>query len=57
MPAYTISDASVVYKGSVNHFPISLSAEVNNLFNTNYVVVQSYPMPGRSFRISFQITI
>jgi vitamin B12 transporter len=57
MPAYTISDASVVYKGTVNHFPISLSAEVNNLFNTNYVVVQSYPMPGRSFRISFQITI
>jgi vitamin B12 transporter len=57
MPAYAISDASVVYKGSVNHFPISLSAEVNNLFNANYVVVQSYPMPGRSFRISFQITI
>jgi vitamin B12 transporter len=56
MPGYAISDASVVYKGA-NHFPITLSAEVNNLFNTNYVVVQSYPMPGRSFRISFQITI
>ncbi|MCC8426058.1 TonB-dependent siderophore receptor [Mucilaginibacter sp. UR6-11] len=57
MPAYGISDASVVYKGAVNHFPVSLAAEVNNLFNTNYMVVQSYPMPGRSFRISFQITI
>jgi vitamin B12 transporter len=57
MPAYTVSDASVVYRGAVNRFPIILSGGVNNLFNTNYMVVQSYPMPGRSFRISFQITI
>jgi vitamin B12 transporter len=57
MPAYSVSDASVVYKGSVNHFPITLSAEANNLFNKSYVVVQSYPMPGRSYRFSFQITI
>jgi outer membrane receptor protein involved in Fe transport len=54
---YTISDVSAVYKGSINKYPVMLSAEVNNLFNQDYVVVQSYPMPGRSFRISFQITI
>jgi vitamin B12 transporter len=54
---YIVSDASVVYKGAYKHLPVILSAEVNNLFNKNYMVVQSYPMPGRSFRISFQITI
>jgi vitamin B12 transporter len=57
LPKYTVSDASVVYKGVCKHLPVILSAEVNNLFNKNYMVVQSYPMPGRSFRISFQITI
>ncbi len=54
---YAISDVSVVYKGLINKLPAILSAEVNNLFNKDYVVIQSYPMPGRSFRISFQITI
>ncbi|NNU33966.1 TonB-dependent receptor, partial [Mucilaginibacter sp. S1162] len=57
MPAYSVGDASIVYKGAVNRFPVSLSGGFNNLFNTNYMMVQSYPMPGRSFIISFQITI
>jgi vitamin B12 transporter len=57
LPAYAIGDASVVYKSSYKHCPVTLSAAVNNIYNKNYVVVQSYPMPGRSFRFSFQITI
>ncbi len=54
---YAISDISAVYKGWIDKLPVTLSAEVNNIFNKDYVVIQSYPMPGRSFRISFQITI
>jgi vitamin B12 transporter len=57
LPEYSIGDVSIVYKGSLNHLPVTASAAVNNLYNTNYVIVQSYPMPGRSFRLSFQITI
>jgi outer membrane receptor protein involved in Fe transport len=57
LPAYEVSDASIVYKGVWLHFPIILSAEVNNIFNKSYTVVRSYPMPGRSYRFSFQITI
>ena len=57
MPAYSVSDASVVYKTSLSHFPVMLSTEVNNLFDKNYVVAQSYPMPGRSYRFSIQISI
>jgi vitamin B12 transporter len=57
LPAYTIADASIVYKAVYKRLPVRLSAEINNVFNKSYMVVQSYPMPGRSFRISFQITI
>jgi vitamin B12 transporter len=57
LPAYGLADLSLIYKGRYRMYPIMLSAELNNLYNTNYVVVRSYPMPGRSFRISFQITI
>jgi vitamin B12 transporter len=54
---YAIGDMSVVYKGLIYRLPVLLSVEINNLFKKDYVVIQSYPMPGRSFRISFQITI
>jgi vitamin B12 transporter len=57
LPAYSVSDASVVYKFSAKHFPVTASMEVNNLLDKNYVVIHSYPMPGRSYRLSFQITI
>jgi vitamin B12 transporter len=55
--AYALADLSAAYKGIYKQRPIMISAEISNLYNTNYVVVRSYPMPGRSFRISFQITI
>ncbi|GAA4308992.1 TonB-dependent receptor [Mucilaginibacter gynuensis] len=57
IPAYNISDASVVYNFTYGKLPVSLSAEANNLFNKNYSVIKYYPMPGRSFRLTFQLTI
>jgi len=57
LPSYSVSDASIVYKGLLKHHSVIISAAIDNLFNKSYVVVQSYPMPGRSFRFSFQITI
>ncbi len=57
LSAYGLADLSVVYKGTYKRLPVMLSAELNNIYSTNYVVVRSYPMPGKSFRISFQITI
>ncbi|MDN3548067.1 TonB-dependent receptor plug domain-containing protein [Mucilaginibacter aquaedulcis] len=54
---YSTSDASVVYRFLVKGKPLIASFEANNLFDKSYFVVQSYPMPGRSFRFSFQITI
>jgi len=57
LPPYSISEASVIYKNKIKKFPLTASFGVDNLFNENYVVVQSYPMPGRSYKLSFQITI
>lgn len=57
IPGYSTSDASVVFHLMAKGKPVILSAEVNNIFNKNYFIVQSYPMPGRSYRLSIQITI
>lgn len=57
MAPYALSSASVVYNFIINHSKIAASAQVNNLFNKHYEVVESYPMPGRSYQLSFQITI
>ncbi len=57
VPGYSVSDASMSYRFLSNRTPIKASFEVNNIFNKSYYVIQSYPMPGRSYRISFQITI
>jgi outer membrane cobalamin receptor len=34
-----------------------LSAEVNNLFNQSYDVVQNYPMPGRNYKLILKVEI
>lgn len=57
LPGYSIGDGSLVYNFLINKLPVMASAEVNNIFNKNYSIINSYPMPGRSFRFTFQITI
>lgn len=57
LPAYSIGDASAVYNFKINTLPAMASFEVNNLFDKNYSIIDYFPMPGRSFRLTFQITI
>ncbi len=54
---YSVSDLSLIYKFLAGDKPAVLSAHADNLFNENYVIVRSFPMPGRSFLLSFQIKI
>lgn len=54
---YAVSDVSLIYKFLAGNKPAVLSAHVDNLFNENYVIVRSFPMPGRSVLLSFQIKI
>ena len=56
-PGFMVSDLSLNYRLDQWHFPVSASAEINNLFNTTYSFIRSFPMPGRSIRLSFQINI
>ncbi len=54
---YSVADLSFIYKLSIGRKPAVFSAHVNNLFNQDYSIVRSFPMPARSFLLSLQITI
>ncbi len=54
---FLISDLSSIYNFKISKFKSTLSVEINNLFNTPYSVIRSYPMPGTSTRISLKITL
>ena len=36
---------------------IRVTAEINNIFNQQYEVVQCYPMPGTSFKIKLNVML
>ncbi len=57
VPGFSISDVSIVHRTLFLKSPITLAAEFNNVFNKSYAFIRSFPMPGRSARISLQITI
>ena len=57
LDGYSVSDLSFIYKFLAGNNPAVFSAHLDNLFNNNYVIVRSYPMPGRSVLLSFQIKI
>ncbi len=57
VPGYAVGDASLLYNTNINHLPLRFSVEANNIFNKYYAIIQSYPMPGRSYRLTMQITI
>jgi len=54
---YSVSDVSLIYKFLTASKDAVLSLHLDNLFNENYVIVRSFPMPGRSILLSFQIKI
>ncbi|WP_455498225.1 TonB-dependent receptor [Coprobacter sp.] len=55
LPWYT-SDLSLSKNFRWNKTGIKATAEVNNLFNQQYEVVRSYPMPGTNFKLILNVT-
>ena len=55
-PWYT-HDCSLSKSFRWNRYGLRLTAEVNNLFNQQYEVVQCYPMPGTNFKIKVNFTL
>ena len=56
LPWYT-SDLSVAKIFGWNKSLVKVTLEVNNLFNQQYEVVNSYPMPGTNFKLILNWTI
>lgn len=57
VPGFTVSDVSLNYQFVAGGYPLSFSTEINNVFNQSYAFIRSFPMPGRTVRLSFQIKI
>ena len=55
-PWYT-HDLSASYLFNVKKTTLKITAEVNNIFNQQYDVIQNYPMPGRNYRIILKFDI
>ena len=56
LPWYT-SDFSLAKKFGWRKYDFKLTLEVNNIFNQQYEVVRSYPMPGTNFKFILNLTI
>ncbi len=54
---FFVSDISANYQTKIYTKSISLSAEVNNLFNERYDIIRSFPMPGTSIRLTIKTII
>ncbi len=57
LDGYGISDLSFIYKFIAYSKNAVLALHLDNLFNQNYVIVRSFPMPGLSILASLQIKI
>lgn len=55
-PWYT-HDVSMYYNWSLEKCTLRFAADVNNIFNQQYEVVQCYPMPGTNFKIKLNIML
>lgn len=56
-PAWYTNDLSVSKSFGFKNFDLRLTAEVNNLLNQQYEVVQCYPMPGTNVKFIINITL
>lgn len=55
-PWYT-HDLSASYQFKMGKTLLKVTAEVNNIFNQQYDVIQNYPMPGRNYRLILKFDI
>jgi vitamin B12 transporter len=56
LPSWWITDLTAQYDFSIFNKPFKLKGEINNLFNKQYEVIKSFPMPGRAFNLSIFAT-
>ncbi|MCX8056445.1 MAG: TonB-dependent receptor [Ignavibacteria bacterium] len=52
-----ISNLSSTFYYSINSYHFRLNLLIQNLFNTSYQLIQSFPMPGREYRLTIQMEV
>ena len=52
LPSYALTDINGRFQLPVDGLRMAFKAEINNVFNRSYEMFESYPMPGRTFRLS-----
>lgn len=55
LPPYQLLNFSLAYLLSWNKLHVQIYGEIENLADERYVVIQSYPMPPRSFRMGLRL--
>ena len=55
MPFFMVFNSYAGYRIRMGDLSGQLQLRVMNLFNTRYQVIRSYPMPGRTFHLSFSV--
>lgn len=55
-PWYT-SDLSATKRFGIKRYQFNVSAEVNNVLNQNYEVVDNYPMPQRNYKLILSVEL
>jgi outer membrane cobalamin receptor len=55
LPAYTVFDFFAGFHKEVKKVNLMLNFSVENLFDKNYEVIRSYPLPGRTYHFTFSI--
>lgn len=56
MSDWLIQNISASYQGQLFRLNYRVLAEANNITDNNYTIIRGYPMPGRNYRLSLQIT-
>ncbi|WP_367327750.1 TonB-dependent receptor [Lentimicrobium sp.] len=56
LPSWWISDAGVAWNPEAGRYKYRIKAGVTNLFDKDYVVIRSFPMPGRGILVSGTFT-
>ncbi len=56
VPGWWVSDISLLYNFKLKNYTVKFKTEISNIFNQQYEVIRSFPMPGRAiyFTLTFK---
>lgn len=55
MEPWVLQDVAIAYKWRLSRSSLKLKVDINNLTDTDYFILENYPMPGRNFRLGVQV--